>query len=220
MKKLLLILIFSAFSFWTYSQQEYPAFSPGIRLSPNLGWISSQVNTTTPNTISNGSPKLGYAIGIMLDYMYKENFGISTEFRVQRLDLGYKLISPALVRDFSVNYQYVEIPISLKMRTVEFGYTRFYAQAGLNLAACTKSSADVTFTPGTKQTNTNVRSTTTPINMGLFIGMGFEYTLAGTTALCAGLSYHSGFIDIYKDPADDVYTINSRYISLDLGVKF
>ena len=114
------------------------------------------------------------------------------------------------------------------MRTVEFGYTRFFAKAGVDLSVRTKSGAAVTYytyDPNGKVISTvssgtaNINAFSTPVNLGLLIGMGFEYTLAGSTSLVAGLTYHYGVLDIYKDSGDN-YSLNTRYVSLDLGVKF
>ena len=226
MKKLSYIFIFLFFSSAMYAQ-DYPSFSPGIAFCPNLAWVSAQANNNF--SASSDNVKFGYSIGVTLDYMVKETYGLAAEFRIQRLDMGYTFSAANVKSDFNANYQYVEIPIALKMRTVEFGYTRFYAKAGIDLSVRTKSSATITINSYdasgalTKTvvttSSSNINGSSNPINMGLQIGMGFEYTLAGSTSLVGGLTYHYGIIDIYKDSGDN-YSLNTRYISLDLGVKF
>ena len=225
MKKLSYIFTFLLFSSTIYAQ-DYPSFSPGIDLSPNLGWVSTQ--TTTGYGASSDNAKLGFSIGVTLDYMAKETYGFATEFRIQTLNLGYKLSNGNSTRDYNASYQYVEIPLAIKMRTVEFGYTRFFAKAGVDLAVRTKSVASTTtdtydasghVISSVPSPSSNINAFSTPVNLGLIIGMGFEYTLAGSTSLVAGLTYHYGVVDIYKDAGDN-YSLNTRYISLDLGVKF
>ncbi len=229
MKKLFPILTFLIISFSAIAQ-DYPSFSPGVTISPNIAWASTSVNTVPSNlSASSSNAKFGYCIGVTLDYMKKETYGLCAEFRIQRLDMGYNLnsISPtgvSITNASNVFYQYIEIPVGIKMRTVEFGYSRFYAKAGLNPAICTKAEATITSNNGINNSTTavsNISSRTTPINLGLFIGMGLEYTIAGTTALVGGLTYHYGVIDIYKDPnSTDNFTINTRYLSMDLAIKF
>ena len=225
MKKLSYIFTFLLFSLSIHAQ-DYPTFSPGIDFSPNLAWVSAQANTNY--NAASDNVKFGYSIGVTLDYMAKETYGFATEFRIQTLNLGYKLSEGNSTRDFKASYQYVEIPLALKMRTVEFGYTRFFAKAGVDLSVRTKSGAAVTYytyDPNGKVISTvssgtaNINALSTPVNLGLLIGMGFEYTLAGSTSLVAGLTYHYGVLDIYKDSGDN-YSLNTRYVSLDLGVKF
>jgi hypothetical protein len=58
-------------------------------------------------------------------------------------------------------------------------------------------------------------------NLGYYIGMGAEYSLGGSTAICIGLYYTNGFLDVTTDhdnqPSDKVIMNN---VALNLGIIF
>ena len=91
------------------------------------------------------------------------------------------------------NLQYIEVPLGLKFKTNEIGYTTFYANLGfsfqVNIKATGKDSYKVI-------ENENIKDEIRLLNMGYYFGAGIEYSLGGNTALIAGINWTNGFIDI------------------------
>lgn len=228
MKKLFPLLLLTLLPYFSFAQDTYPKFNPGFRFNPSLGGVAAETTTELYNSVNNGSMKFGFSVGVMGDYMIKQNYGISVELRLTQFDAQYEVI-PNYVPGYSskltqdIFFQFVELPISLKMKTNEFGYSKFYIQVGIVPSVLTRARVDTKFesnnpsTPSYSTQNKSIYSNSTPIDFGVFAGAGIEYTISGSTALLGGISYHNGFVDLSKD---ENFSIKARYVSLDLGIIF
>lgn len=104
-------------------------------------------------------------------------------------------------RKFKFNY--VNIPVILKMKTKEIGYFTYYGQFGLNLGIRTKakvSDESISVSDGAKGSpeNLNFDNQAYPIRTGLIVGGGAEYTISGTTAVFFDLTYNYTFNSTVK----------------------
>jgi hypothetical protein len=112
------------------------------------------------------------------------------------------------------NLQYISLPLGLKFKTVEIGYTTFWINAGvtpmLNIRA-KGTTADGSLD------RTNIRNETGALNINYFIKGGVEYSLGGSTAIVGGLGYYPGLMDVTNRSADK---INTYSIALVLGILF
>jgi hypothetical protein len=226
MKKLFLTLLFPLLPALSFAIGEYPMFNPGFHLSPNIGWLQAE-SSNPAFTAAYNSSKLGFTVGVSGDYMPKENYGISVEANLVQFDASYVELVPMgsfqstkITND--IYFQYFQVPVSLKMMTNEFGYYRFYIKAGVVPSILTRSRSDINIESSDPSLNKSIKGKNSynqsiPFDIGLLIAMGIEYNLSGTTNLVAGLSYHDGFLNLTREK--DV-TIKSRFISLDLGIKF
>ncbi len=105
---------------------------------------------------------------------------------------------------------YVTIPLTLKMMTQEYSGMKYFAQFGADLGIRTKIKSDDTYSKVTKSgTSTIVSSTNTdvdlkkdasvlPIRLGLNVGLGTEYRIAGTTSLMFSINYFSSFTNLMR----------------------
>jgi len=110
--------------------------------------------------------------------------------------------------------QYISIPLGLKLKSEELGYTTFYVNGGL--APMIRLNA---FTSSYDETVVKeyVRESFRGFNLAYFISAGIEYRLAGNTALQAGLNWSSTLTDV---TASDDANINLNSMSLQIGILF
>ncbi len=105
---------------------------------------------------------------------------------------------------------YVTIPLTLKMMTQEYSGMKYFAQFGADLGLRTKIKSEDTYSQVVKSgTVTVVSGTNTdldlkqdasllPIRIGLNVGLGTEYRIAGTTSLMFSINYFSSFTNLMR----------------------
>lgn len=216
MKNLLIIAILLAvFQYTSHSQIQNLRFGPQV--TPSFSWMTSNDNKINSNGLN-----LGTKLGVSAEYYFSPQYSIVTGLnwsfnqggRLQH-DIGGNLLSdseedledPDILTDLpdgvNIRYhlQYLEIPLSLKMRTREFGYIRYYFQIPeFYLGFLTKTRGDI------KESSTDLNYTkqligksVTFINMYLGLGGGIEYSISDGTSLITGIHYQQSFIDVTDD---------------------
>jgi opacity protein-like surface antigen len=242
MKKALLILTVSALlAPATQAQDEGVRF--GIKLAPNVSWLRPDVRGIE----SNGTT-LGYTFGLMADFPVGPtgNYSFATGLFLNSGGGGYTqdfdfvenvgedLRTKALETD--VMLRYVELPLTIKMKTNEIGYMRYFGQLGLSAGFNIRSKADFevpvvegSLTDGTPivrgftlQEDEDFKDNTTLFRAALVIGGGLEYNFSGNTALLVGITYNNGFTNLldgveYNGRKAKVF---NDYLELTLGVYF
>lgn len=132
--------------------------------------------------------------------------------------------------------QYIEIPLTLKLKTNEIGYLTYFLQFGLSPGICIRSKADFTtsiqsggVTASSSSDKVDVKNGINNINLSMIIGGGVEYTLSGSTTLLLGVQFNNGFLDVLDDKFDDgllseddrkTLKANSNYLALTVGILF
>ncbi len=213
-------------------------FHFGFRASPTVGWFG-QVTGPSDAPLSSNGIKLGFAYGLMLDFGFTSNYsltsGLDIAYRTGKLKYTYSDFEYSSVYSKSYSMEYIEIPLTLKLKTNEIGYIRYFGQFGgslnINIRAHADYDSSVTTLVQTYQgtsTNNNVYSEINPISMSMVIGGGIEYSLQGHTQLMVGLTYNNGFIDVLKDKDINTskgtktlnYSAITNYIALNVGIYF
>lgn len=197
----------------------------GLKAAPSLAWL----RTDSKGLQSNGS-KFGFTYGLITEFKFSDNYsfatGIDVTYRGGKTRTTEESLLNTIVSDKSITLQYVEIPITLKLKTNEIGYLTYYLQAGLapgiNIRARNdvKSSTQVKTTGVVttyESTNDDISSSINTLNLSMIIGGGVEYTLSGSTVLLAGIQFNNGFLDV-DDRTD--YKVNSNYLALTIGILF
>jgi hypothetical protein len=211
MKKTTLLAVLFALVLGSFAQKN---FQLGLHLSPNIGWIKPD-----GSNIEGDGAKLGYSFGVIADFNISDNYILSTG--VHLLSTGFTLIKPDIqtftdnsgsevigygktVSDIRLNY--VELPVTLKLRTNEIGYIKYYGKVGFGLGVNYDATADEEFsyttstTTGATLTNDAV-DYDDEINLfraSLIIGGGIEYNLSGNTSLIAGVTFNNGLNNIFS----------------------
>ncbi len=217
MKKIILSLLILFTGIYSYAQDIRFSFMA----NPQLTWFSG----TDENYEANGSfPALN--IGLEMDAFFSDNYAFSTGITINNLrggviydqrqsfDIGdsEKTLEPG--SRLTLNLQYISIPLGLKFKTIEIGYSTFWLNAGLTPMVLINSKAsDKTDTFD----KTRFKDETSLINMNYFIEGGLEYSLGGNTAIIAGLGYYSGFFDVTKNSD---YSLTTQGFAIVFGILF
>ena len=234
MKKIVIVLCFLGLFFSKSFGQNEIRF--GFQFSPTLSWMK----TDSKRVSNNGGLILGAKLGAVGEYYFRENYSIAsglgfgfnhsgrlkyqdggsiwmnTDFSIPGLDTLAKGVS------LKYNLQYVEIPVSLKLRSGYFGTFRVFAELPmLYLGFKTQAKGTITGnSPGPDSEKENISPDVAFFNLSWGIGGGFEYELGSKTALVGGLYYQQGFSDVTKDDGfyiDSTGTVKSENSKATIG---
>jgi len=236
MKKQIALLVSICFVLAAQAQND----SNGRKLrlgfigASSYGWMS----TDTKN-LSGGGVKAGVGFGIYGDYFFAENYAVSIE--ALHSTQGYKIKADSIFTfdkasneykktgNAVINYQMrsFQIPITLKLRTNEIGFWRYYGQIGI-APAFSYRSVKANFDPNVfvraddntdrlvndaendfiygdpsliadgNRDNFLEEDNVLGIRMPLLIGAGGEWTISGNTAVIIGIRYEYGLLNMMK----------------------
>lgn len=156
MKKQVALLLSLFFVMATQAQNDSKErkLHLGFMGTSSFGWMS-----TDSKNISGGGLKAGVGFGIHGDYFFAENYAFSVE--VLHSTQGYKLNADSICTfnessaqfmktggvEISYRMRSFQLPISLKLRTNEIGYWRYYGQIGVAPTLAYRA-IKATYTPG------------------------------------------------------------------------
>lgn len=244
MKKVLALLAIAALTLPNLNAQEDQSVRFGIKLSPNMGWLRPDTKGVT----SEGT-KLGFTFGLMADFplgisgnyafasgLYLTNVGggfLRDYTYVDGADLNSPEVTKSLLTDLRLRY--IDVPLTIKMKTNEIGYMRYFGQVGFMPSFIIRAKADeeVAITDGDLngtpiargfQVNDNedYLANTNFFRAALVVGAGVEYNFSGNTSLMAGITYNNGFTSVVKDityEGKNAKVLND-FLELSIGVFF
>lgn len=221
MKKTTVLFALALFSLATFAQDK--GFQLGFNVSPNLSWIK-------PNSdnLERDGLKFGFNFGLMADFNFAENYSFSTGINL--VNAGGKIMRPD-IQTFNDNngspvmgygkttadirLKYVEVPLTLKLKTNEIGYMKYFAQFGLGIGVNYDATADEEFTYTANNGNTatlsnddvNYDDEINLLRTSLIVGIGAEYNLSGNTSLVLGITFNNGFTNVFSE---DTYKANDN----------
>lgn len=222
MKNWLLVLIVIVFPFLVKAQQsEVKKVRLGFTLTPNTGWLRFKDSNAGE---ANGG-RFGFSYGILGDFSLasNNNYYFSTAFALTTINgkASETANSPAGAVGNSVyKLQYIEVPLTLKLKSNPTASGRFYGQFGFGTGI--KISAKRDFTPGLTNSdapaedNANISSKVNIFRLGLIAGAGAEWNLDRNLAIQTGLTFNNGFTDIF----DGRGNARNSYLALNLGIFF
>ncbi len=229
MKKLLITLSLAAIALVGNAADSKLHF--GLKGAPSLAWL----RTDTKGLESDGS-KFGFSYGLLTEFNFADNYAFATGVDITYRGGKFKNVTTTTIdtvtttTSTSAKYtlQYVEIPITLKLKTNEIGYLTYYLQAGLapglKIRARKSYESAIQIKSGSTTTNSSVSESDVDImkeinnfNLSMIIGGGLEYTLSGSTVLLAGIQFNNGFLDVF-DGTDS--KVNSNYLALTVAILF
>jgi hypothetical protein len=195
-KPLMLAGLFLLFACLAHAQ--YPPYYFGLKAAPQLSWFKPNVDNYSGNGI-----RTGFSWGFIAEMNFTENHSIASGFNM--MFNGGKLSFPAaqggdtgtMNRTYSLKY--LEIPLTLKMRTGEMNGVRYFGRIGLGTA----------FRIGAKNTDEFVKEDGTTVSSpksnydkisfareSLIVGLGGEYEIKNGPKLGAELTFNNGFTNI------------------------
>lgn len=219
MKKILLLFFICLLIYPSKQIKAQVRF--GLKFSPSIAWLK-------PNSkgILNDGARMKFSYGAVVEYTLTSKYAFATG-----VDIAYKggLLKTTYEGNnhSTTNYrlQYIEIPLTMKMRTSELGPVMIWAQIGVAPAINIRALADVSGVDSLK--NNYIRSRISPVMAAMYIAIGTEYPLQENTTLFAGFTFNNGFTNIFKKSwkNDEGMEIkNNRticnYLALTFGLMF
>ena len=196
------------------SNAQGHGFRMGLALDPNVAWMNSR---DFEHTTDGGRAHFGYQF--MADILFAETYAIGTGVHVFRTGSTVEYWEPTtdstlsrVTRNF--NNQYVELPLTFKLRTKEIGYTTYYGKFGGGIGLNTRREAEEVRYVGFERQDgawSPVEDAVVPapdnisgdfaslFRASMIVGLGFERRIAGSTALMVGLTYNNSLFSTHKD---------------------
>lgn len=235
--------------------QDANDFRFGLQISPSVSWMN-----TDDNRISNQGAALGLKLATQAEFVFADKYaiasGIGFHFNTggtMQSQYGGRFFTESLPPESAYNapevadqangpvlldysIQYIEIPLSLKLRTREFGTITYFMEAPiftLGIRSNVMGGIKGGTTPGggiiEEVEDVSIKKEVNPIAFSWGFGGGLEYSILDGTRLFAGLTFQRMFLDATKDGDDYNYegrsavddpkaTINS--LTLRMGVLF
>jgi hypothetical protein len=100
-----------------------------------------------------------------------------------------------------IHTTYVTVPLILKMKTKEISGFKYFVDFGANVGVLASAKADDNTTDGYSNfsyKSLSIYKDCNPIRVGLNVGGGAEYRLAGTTSIFLSVNYVNSFISVVK----------------------
>lgn len=169
----------------------------GLTVNPNIGWLNYGEDKYE------ASSKIGFSYGLIADLGFARNYYFSTGLLINSINA--KVASEKK----DIYLQYVDVPLTIKLKSNENNFGRFYGQFGFT--AGVKVSAKEKLEGLQKQP----LSGEDLFRLGLQIGGGSEIKLGESMSFLAGLSYNNGFTRAIKEGKP-----KSSYVALNIGLLF
>lgn len=215
---LILVALSAGFSMFFSTQSSAQDFKMGLAVTPNTAWMVS-----TDYDHETLGAKVNFGFEFIADVLFSDNYALGLGVNIFNTggDVRY-LVQDLEDDDYLMNVdrtyrlQYVELPLTFKMRTNQIGYTTVFGRFGLGLGMNIKAEADEARYRSYEEVSNGVWSTYdvggSPISdripidsdiklfrASMIIGGGIERTLSGETALVVGLNYNASFTNTHKN---------------------
>jgi hypothetical protein len=218
-----IVLIFS--SSLGYARSSDRKVSVAIHLQPHTSWIHGD-----ESFIGKAPVRLGVEGGLRLDYRFDRLFAFSIGATLNQtggniiygnnlyldLDHGRDTLRPGTKVTYRL--QYVEIPVALKFILPQIGYSRWYAEIGLDPMVNTRAFINATDNNIAKEP---FQQGVAKYNLAWHTALGLNYSLGNWLSLQFAVVYKNTFLDITREneirKADNA-RINQ--IGLSVGLKF
>ncbi len=231
MKKINTLILFCLLTIMSYAQATKTTtnkYRLGFKVSPNISWLASD-----NSNMAVGDKSLHFGYGLNFDIFFAENYAIGTGFNINNTGGKYSYFAQFTGDDVNASgvaianmnqvgsisrdlrLQYLQIPLTFKMKTNEIGYLTYWGQFGLGLNMNLKalSNDDVDFLSyqdkstldwvtsnrlSSSESSQDIKNEINIFSSNLIFAAGIEYNLSGNTSLLAGLTFQNGFTDAFK----------------------
>ncbi len=235
MKRVIIAVLSLVIFTGTINAQDEADWRFGIKVQPSVSWLG-----TSLKEFQNGKPKLNFGYGLIVEKGLFKNTVLASGLFINDFGGKYKYIGLDKRINFksydnstffvsrSMRMKYVELPVVLKFRTTEINYITYFAHFGLDMGFRVKARGDDDFgdiKPGSKPDgvypNIDLTRDISFIKLGLDVGIGGEYSIAGSTALLVGMSYINGFTNLTRKNSELlIYVDNSKVKQIFYGHTF
>lgn len=211
MKKQFFAALMLLLPFISQAQIDADRVQLGFTLTPNIGWL--QFNDDNAGTSSDGA-RIGFSYGVLGDFSVaqNQNYYFSTAFTVTSVNGKAEITDETGTSNAVYKLQYIEIPLTLKLKSNQKESGRFYGQFGLGTGVKIGAKRDL----GAGNDDVNISKQINNVRLSLIAGGGAEWQLDRNMALLTGLTFNNGFTDIF----DGSGNARSSYVAFNLGIFF
>lgn len=192
-------------------------FKFGIAAGPSFNWLNIKTNG-----LEQQKNDIALNYGLYADFKLEgnEKYFISSGLMMQNYDfrLGYNGavlnadgVKTASLVENSVSINYLEVPIGLKMRSDEIGYSHLAGWFGFGAGFRINSSQELLEywnETGTEQSQkseeADAKSITKGSKLNLKVGGEWERKITGETFFVLGITYENGLTNILKGASYEV----------------
>lgn len=213
------------------AEEAPPQVRMGLHFLPNVAWMLPRDAHSM-----DGKPVFRFGFGFTTDIHFSETYSFGTGLNVfhngGRLEYVDRVTgNPELALDDSTrfiakhdrnyNNQWVELPLTFKLRTKEIGYMTYWGQFGLGLGLNIRSTAcesiDYVYKEKIAEDGTAVWElldegvydvvdidilTDNEMNImraAMIVALGFEYNMSGSTSLIVGATFNNGLFNVINN---------------------
>ena len=221
MKKIVcLIAIICAFRFSAQAQD----FRFGLTASPLFSWFG-----VGGSELESDGPRLGFQYGLLFEQTIGsvERYAVSTGVIVNITGGNLYATDTISTMEFysNIKAQYIEIPLTVKLRTNEVNYVTYYGLFGLTPGINIQARYHLEDGDGTVYyDDEDIRDNLDGVeyklfNLSLTVGAGLEYAMTENTAITGGIFFQNGFLNVFESTATDE-NIQLKQLGIRLGVMF
>lgn len=213
MKKTLIAIACLIFTVNAFAQ-ERNGFRLGLTAHPNFGFIKAEGGK------GNGV-NLGFSYGLLGDFNFAENYSFATGLTITTINGKSTEINPvqyAAAGTYDLKYmmQYIEVPLTVKLKTGNINDIRWFGQFGLSNGFRIGARQDAKLGGNVVADDVNASDFTNFYRAGLIIGAGGEFNIDDKTSIMAGLTFNNGFTKL----TENKYTVKNHYVAINVGVFF
>jgi hypothetical protein len=223
MKKTGLLFIFCLLALNAFSQIKF-----SLKVSPAIA-LTRVIDKDGNDGISPSSNGTGVAFvgGAALDFFITDNLAFNLGLNYVSTQANAKYESPFGSYHFKRNVQYVQTPVTFKAFTNEIATDmQLYFQLGptinFKISEKLKSSGGTFIVGNDDEVDDKIIS---PVDVGLYFGVGVLYKIGESNALFAGFYYNRGLTNVTLTNTDN-YDYNKwgrthmDLIGLEAGIRF
>lgn len=193
-----------------------------VRLGFKFDPVISNVLHPNETGIEKNGSKIGFTYGLMTDFLFGDDrgaFASGIEITHASSSIKYmdteKGLDPAVSQTYDIRLQYIQVPLSIKLKSNRNNNIAWWGQFGTYLGVPLRARADY----GNVEKR-NIYSKIAKINSGLLLGAGGEYHLGEKTDLFFGLGFENGFVDVTRNNDWHDGKVNLNRWALRLGIFF
>jgi len=181
-------------------------FQFGFKVAPSLGWMASNIDEYEPE----GSHP-GFGWGFVTDFALTDNYFVSTGFNVDysnsKMSYEDRQTVDTITYDGTMYRKYkltqLEVPLTLKMKTNEFGPFRFFGQIGLGTSFNIKAKSKDKFVRVVDNAiqlsdQDDIKDNIRFLRSSLIIGLGAEFIIDGNTFAFLSVHFNNGLSNSLK----------------------
>lgn len=173
------------------SSLDLTKMSFGLKVSPTVSWI----NVANTDMQADGAC-LKFGVGGVLNYEILPSVSLVSGVNYNSYG-GYvydnnSLNNTVFRNNYLVNYDEIEVPIAVKIKTTSNNKTNYFLQGGFSAGFVIKASEKrIPVDKTAKPDYDDITLMTTPTRLNYLVGAGIEYSLAKKTYLFGLISYKS-----------------------------